>query len=259
MLSRLPTFALGLLLVWTAVAGDASAQTIRGRLIDDSNDRPVAGGIVIVSVGDSLLVSTLSDGQGRFDLRLEGRGSFDLKAVRMGYQEVMVPGLTVQDEADLDFDLLMIPHAVVLEGLTVTAQRYQSDLQRLGLREESLAGRILTRDDLARRGARDIGDILIWGMPADARVIRSENVWSETGDRPLEFCVTFARARRTGEGQCALIVIDQQVVPQHMVATLHPDELEAIVMLSPIEARAQFGPLARGGAVLLYRREGGVH
>jgi hypothetical protein len=143
----------------------------------------------------------------------------------------------------------------------VSAARYQSDIESLGLRMEDLGNRILTREDLDGMGYRDVGAALERGAIPGIDVTRAENISAMEGatlmQQRVPFCVRLARARRfDGSQQCALVVLDQSVASQEAVDALAPSDLEAVIVLVPNEATQRFGPLGGYGAVLLYTRRG---
>ncbi|MDP2959175.1 MAG: carboxypeptidase regulatory-like domain-containing protein [Longimicrobiales bacterium] len=248
--------------VAVAHAAPLPAQVLRGRVLDDATDAPVAGVLIMLAQGNVPRAHAVSDDRGMFVLEPGAPGTYSLRAVRLGYSESVVPALELASPGTfLEFDLLLSPKPVALEGVVVSALRYQSDIDFLGLRVEDLGDRILTRDFLAEMGFRDVGAALERRALPGVVVTRGENVsYMENAtilSQRLPFCVRLARSRRfDGTQQCALVVLDQSFVSQEAVDALKPDDLEAVVVLTPIEAVQLFGLMGSPGAVLLYTRRG---
>lgn len=254
-------------LAWTAVIvlcldQPLSAQSIRGRTIDDVTDRPVPGVLLIVTRGDTTQSHAVSDGEGVFALSLEAFAVYSIRAMRLGYSEVLVPAIELgPTQPEIDFDLLMTPKPVDLEGLTVSATRYQSDVEALGLQIEDLGKRILTREHLDGMGYRDIGSALERQAIPGLAISRGENLSDIEGGTILTtrmpFCVRLARARQfDGSQRCALVVLDQAFATAEAIDALAPEQLEAVVVLTPTEAVQRFGSAGGWGAVLVYTRKG---
>lgn len=69
-----------------ALAPQSEAQAIRGRLVHEGSDAPIAGALVVLqdSAGRTVAQAASGDG-GRFALRAPTPGSFTLKVLRIGY------------------------------------------------------------------------------------------------------------------------------------------------------------------------------
>ena len=80
---------LSTLLLLGLLSGMLSAQnTISGTIKDDGNGKPLPyTSIALVRLADTVLVNgTVSNEQGRFEMKNIPQGSFEIKAVSMGYQ-----------------------------------------------------------------------------------------------------------------------------------------------------------------------------
>ncbi|MEQ9399416.1 MAG: carboxypeptidase-like regulatory domain-containing protein [Longimicrobiales bacterium] len=230
-------------------------QTLSGTVVDDSTDRPVAGVLLILHHRGVEVGQAISDSVGRFALRSEASGPHALQLVRLGFVPTTIPSLPLDPGNPLDVEIAMTPHAIELrEGLTVSASRWETGLRRLGLTREQLSGRLFLGRALTEGAPRDIGAVLERGAIPGIELIRQENV--VVGDIPI--CVRFRRANRvSGVERCAVLVLDDAVVTPHLVATLAPADLEAIVVLQPTEAAQRFGSAGGAGAVLLYTKGAG--
>ena len=73
----------------------------------------------------------------------------------------------------------------------------------------------------------------------------------DVGGRPF-VCV---RIRR-GAANCALTVLDGQIVDSELLGMYPPEALGGILVLSPMEATLSFGTAGGDGAILLFSRAG---
>lgn len=99
-----------------------SAQAIRGHLIDDSNGAPVGGATITVFVGEVRGPQTLTGDDGYFLLTLEEPGSYQLEAMRIGYRTTTSHALLVEPLDTLTVEFRVLPDAVLLRPLLVTAR-----------------------------------------------------------------------------------------------------------------------------------------
>lgn len=136
--------------------GDASV-VLRGRVIDATNGIPLPG--ARVSWDDTRRVA-VTDTAGRFELAdVRGRGF--LRVDHYGYGEtswVMMIG-----DSDMDLgDLRVRPDPLLVEGVTVVAERIATIEQRLRNRRNAVpvAVRMFGQDRLVTTAARDMVDFL---------------------------------------------------------------------------------------------------
>ena len=113
-------FAIGLLLL---SGGSAEAQVIRGLLLDDSTNVPVAGAtVVLLDEGGAVRGRSLTDTAGVFVLGAE-LGIHRLRAERLGYGTKLSPAFRVSDPDTLRVTFRIGGEAVRLPPLVVTATR----------------------------------------------------------------------------------------------------------------------------------------
>lgn len=237
-------------------------QVLRGRVLDDATDGPVAGALMMLTGSGGIETHAVSGEGGVFEMTLERPGVYSLRVIRLGYQQTTIPVIDLQSgQSVVDVDILLAPRPLGIEGVVVSAVRYQSDIEALGLRVEDLGDRLITRDQLDGMGFRDVGSALERYGLAGGAVTRGENVSDMAGggvrSQRLPLCVRLARARGfDGSQRCALLFLDQAIVVPEVIDALSPSELEAIVVLTPSEAVQRFGTLGGSGAILLYSRRG---
>ena len=116
---RSASFALLLVLL---TAAPASAQAIRGHLIDDSNQAPVAGATITVIIGESRSTQTLTGEDGYFFVTLDAWGTRQLEAMRIGYKTTTSQPFLVEPSDTVTVDFRILPDAVLLAPLLVTAR-----------------------------------------------------------------------------------------------------------------------------------------
>jgi outer membrane receptor for ferrienterochelin and colicin len=110
-----------LLVVWLVHAPAASAQAptsvVQGRIVDAQTGTPLASASITLA-GTRLRTATGSDG--RFAFPAVDAGVYTLRAVRLGYDDLVREGVEVFAGADLQLDLAMTPEVIPLEVITVT-------------------------------------------------------------------------------------------------------------------------------------------
>ena len=103
----------------------AGAQAIRGHLIDDSNLTPVAGATITVLMGEARSVQTLTDDEGYFLVGLDAWGTYQLEAARIGYGTTTSQPFRVEPSDTVTVDFRILPDAVLLAPLLITARSNQ--------------------------------------------------------------------------------------------------------------------------------------
>ena len=243
-------------LLWAPVA---QGQTVAGRVLDESTDRPVDGAMVLlVDREGEGRARAESDSLGRFALRAPAPGDYTLVASRLGYERAQTPLLRIEGDALPRIDLLMRAQPIGLEGLEVRvdAAAVRRELRLFGVDTDLLPpARMVTREEiLARQGSVDLAAVLQWQRIPGLTVRRTENIANPSA--PVAPCVIVARAR-TGGGQdrCALYVVDGVPDPGgRLFWNLAETDVEAIVVLLPTEATTLFGTGGGGGVVLVLTR-----
>lgn len=252
LLRRLPVLLLPLLL-----PAPSAAQTLSGRVLDQSTDRPVAGAAVaLVSRDGTERPRVLTDIAGRFTLAPPRAGEYRLLATRLGYFETRSPLLALVVDGRASIDLTLVPAPIGLEGLDVSVEESASELLgEFGLTAAALGSRWIDRREMdAIQSKRDVGTIIDLSSVPGTRVVRRENVWR--GDDP-GLCIGVARARTaSGENTCALILLDGVPVTRHRALLIDPDAIEGIAVLLPNEAATFFGTIGGAGVVMIWTRRG---
>jgi hypothetical protein len=161
----MPRFGVALtaLLLALAVAGSASAQRLRGRLLDVASNEPLPAGLVtLMSPDGTSLITAVTDAEGYWHIEVPTPGSYYLAAKRMGYR----PWVAGPVDVALGDDLSSVYHLgrlpLVLDPIEVSAQATQRYLELMGFYERQRAdfGHYVTPEDIARRQAVRITDLL---------------------------------------------------------------------------------------------------
>jgi len=159
--------ALATSLLVLAGARPASAQHLRGRLLDLASNEPIVAGLVTLMGADGTTLSTaVSDGEGAWMLALPGPGSYYVAARRVGYRPWVAGPLEVKrgDELTSVFHLERVP--VTLDPVEVRAQATRRFLEFAGFydRQRVDFGHYITPEDIDKRQAVRITDLLA-GLP----------------------------------------------------------------------------------------------
>ena len=221
-------------------ADDAAGQEIRGRVLDERTDLPVATALVrLVEEGGESMSVTLADSAGVYRLRVPGPGTFRLQAERIGYSELETPLLrAVNPEAVYPLDLLMTPAPVELEGFTIETDRVpdeqvdRSVRQMIGVSIASMRYRPIRFDQIQAHieSGRVLEDVVRWEARAGLLVRRT-----------LEGTCYEMR------GACVPVYLNGVRVNQLFTGDWPLDMVYTIVLVSPKETIAY-----PGGAILLY-------
>lgn len=258
-LSRFAVACLCAVVGTLAAPSAVDAQTIEGRVLDQENEQPVGGAIVVLveREGDER-VRALADSVGRFRLTPPEPGEYYVVAERFGYFETRSPLIALRTEGTAALDLMLVPEPIGLEGLEVSVEELaEQELGLLGLTPAQLGNRWIGRERIDAIAVKlDMGAILERTGQANIRIIRPENLTLDSD--PLGLCVSLQQARTAGGmGTCALVVLDGIPITGVGAMDIDPNAIESIAILEPIEASTFYGTAGGSGAVLVWTRRGG--
>lgn len=243
-------FALAALLPPT----NATAQTLVGRVLEEGREIPVAGAsISLVDGTGELRVTTISDSLGSFILTPPEAGEYVVEAVRLGYEITRSPLLSLALDGSVPFEIMIQPAPIGLEGFEVSVEREAEVLlQTHGHTPTSLGNRWIDRDDIERMPMPS-GPLEVIRWRGLAGIYLPES--SSTGT--AELCVAFNRGRSfAGTFRCALILLNGSIISELEAQAINPDHIEAIAILTPVDASTFYGTRGGGGAVLIWTRSG---
>ena len=104
---------------------DSVEQAIVGVLIDDTDGRPVPQAAVTLLRGPSVLATVTTDAEGRFRMPVPLPGFYRLGASRIGYVSTESQLIEVETGVILTVEYRILPDAILLEPILVTARSDQ--------------------------------------------------------------------------------------------------------------------------------------
>ncbi|MFG1691249.1 carboxypeptidase regulatory-like domain-containing protein [Gemmatimonadota bacterium] len=143
--------ALFILLLGAAWPTAASAQAVRGQLIDSENLAPIEGAMVwLVDSQGVQQVGYISNAAGRFLLRAPSPGEYHIRVERIGFTTVVSSPMMLEADQVVDYRMEMVQEVIALDELVVEGEqqcvvRPEEGLQSNLLWEE--ARKALTRAD----------------------------------------------------------------------------------------------------------------
>lgn len=174
-----PTLVVALLLGFGAARIGAQEATptdvLRGVVRDEANGQPLANARVRV---ETMRKGLLTDENGRFYVSDVPAGELDLSVEQYGYIGVDVVMAKVEGEPAV-LDVHLTPKPVMLDGLTVVADRIKLMQERLVNRRRAVAtaSRAYDSERLFRSPSRDLleflgSEAMLYNVPCDGRLGR---------------------------------------------------------------------------------------
>ena len=145
------------------LVASASAQSIRGIVLDDATDEPIAGALVnLLDTSGARLGGVQTGTDGRFLLPLERPGTYRLATRRLGYGPATSTLLHVPDSGVLDVEFRLTPEPVRLAPVEVRARPRRSRLEGAGFyrRRQMGIGRFMTAEEIEKVGGTWVSDVL---------------------------------------------------------------------------------------------------
>jgi hypothetical protein len=113
---------LPLLLLLLSCAVPASAQTVRGHVIERESQRPIAGAfVVLLDASGARVAATLSGPAGEYEHRAPRPGAYRLRVERIGAQTVTSPVIELAAGATVPFEMQVHTQTVMLPPITAEA------------------------------------------------------------------------------------------------------------------------------------------
>jgi Carboxypeptidase regulatory-like domain/TonB-dependent Receptor Plug Domain len=250
------------LLCVVLLARGASAQsnatqgTIRGRVLDETTGAPIPEVNVEFMDGTTRVRgSAITDAGGNFILGGMPRGSFRLRASRLGYARALTPYWRVEGGEILTVTVRLHPDAVLLAPLEINARAQSASPVLAGFYRRARVGNggtFITRAEIERANAGLITDLIrmVPGVRIEAGInIQSRSVYLSRalGMCPVQIWVDGMLATRNGsEG----VVLDEIAPP----SLLEGIEIHRGIGTVPPEF---ITPEARCGVIALWTRRGG--
>lgn len=114
-----------LFLIFISQLAGTAQYVVRGS-VTDTNGHPVEGMVMrLISTGGSIHppYSTLSDQQGAFEFKLAAPGVYQLVCNSSFYRDTVISSIRVHEQQTLLPVLIVMPHAVSLRGIAVSARK----------------------------------------------------------------------------------------------------------------------------------------
>jgi hypothetical protein len=159
-------------LVTLAATANASAQHVRGQLIDVETGDPIPMGFLSLLASDSsVITTTTSDASGFWRLEVPGPGRYHIAAERLGYSYLVSDPVVVGAADELETIFHLRPAPVVLDPIEVRAAAVRRYLEYTGFfeRQRGNFGHFVTPEAIERRQASRVTD-LITAIPGVTRV-----------------------------------------------------------------------------------------
>lgn len=124
-------------------AGNAAAQTIRGKVVDQADGQPLRAASVLLldSAGKEAAKIILTDTAGMFRISAPDGGRYRMQVSLIGYNGGTSDTVTVQDHERIDVELQLSTQAIALAPLVVKAKKKLPDhLEIVGFNERRKAG-----------------------------------------------------------------------------------------------------------------------
>ena len=171
----------------------AQAQAVRGKVVNQKDDRPVASAAVaLVTQAGTVRRMTITDSEGDYSLSVPGAGIYSLRVDAAGFNTLNGIQFRVRQGQNLSFDLRLW-ELTELAPVVVEAEREPfapGPLEGFYERQRVGRGHFLTREDLEKQGSSRFTDVLrlVPGVEIvplrSSYTVRMKNVARITGDCP---------------------------------------------------------------------------
>ena len=238
-------------LLLLAGAQAASAQTIRGTLMEFGSDAPIELGLVIMvsEVGDSI-TSALSDRDGFFEVSAEEPGNYFLLAAALGYRETRVGLFELGEGGEMSVEFRLWAEPLTLGGIVVESLVREPALVRSGFyrRMQRGVGTFLSPTEIeAATSTRAIE--LLQGLSGVRMIVDSNGLERIHVRGTSGYCVPnlFVDGIRTEWGRTAMRL--DEIVP---LGDVYAVEVHRGVSGIPIE----FGSFNDCGVLVFWTKQG---
>jgi hypothetical protein len=150
----------------------ASAQHLRGHLVDvDTGDPIPLGHLTLLGLDSTVVATAISDGNGFWRLVAPRPGAYRVAAERLGYASMVSGQVEIGADAEIETVFHLRAVAVVLDPIEVRAAALRAYLDHAGFfdRQRSNFGHFVTPEAIERRQASRLTD-LITTIPGVTRV-----------------------------------------------------------------------------------------
>src|SRR5687768_12957259 len=118
---RIPSW-LAIVLLLAQFTG-VGAQSVRGRVTDESSKAPAAGtDVQLLNADGSKAASVLADDSGRFVVKAPRRGTYRVQFERIGFASRITPATYLSDRQTYDIEIALQPSAVQVAAVVVKVE-----------------------------------------------------------------------------------------------------------------------------------------
>lgn len=251
----LTTFIICLLLLPTQLFG----QVLTGQVQHEMTWEPIPFAIVILKDADLQRIAHItSDEDGYYELTAPAPGEYYVEVRRIGYLNFEGGPLTLAENDTLRARMLMQEEDLMLDELTVMAERYNEMLideylnqVRFSARKRASIGRFITRDDLKIQRVIRTQDLF---LNVQGVTLQNGVLYSTRYNCPLKVVLNgFEIASST-----TTTIEEYGVTPPefNIDAMVNPDHIIGIEVYSGLIGQpAQFGTKSRCGLVAIWTRQ----
>lgn len=153
---------LALAALLAAIAAPASAQTIRGRVVDRAG-QPLSAARVELRAGPDVRAHTTSFPDGSFVIRIPSPGTYSIAASRLGFEPMVSDAFHMERSDSLSLTLRLATSAVALDTIEAVARPRLVSARLAGFYERarrSRNGRFMTRPAIEAARAYTTSDLL---------------------------------------------------------------------------------------------------
>jgi hypothetical protein len=243
--------SVGIALVCFAIhATTASAQILRGRLLDGGSGQPIpAGALALIDNAGATVRQAMAGDSGAFAIEHRA-GVYRLRAEALGYRAAVSDTFTLEPRRVRYIEFRLRVDVVELAPLTIVAAPRVRWLDQAGFytRRQAGIGSFFTRDDFDLHRPRYASEILRLAAGVRLRPIATGNA------------IIFTRSEATrlvGGGCPPVIWLDgARSFTTGRIDFVHPDDIEAIeVYRGPSQVPAQYGGAESAcGVILIWTR-----
>jgi hypothetical protein len=183
-LSVAAVFPAALLAALLAAAAPASAQSVRGRVLDEAAGLAIEGAhVVLRAAGGAIVAQDTTDAAGSFLLAAARPGGYTLTAGHPAYTSMAATPVRIGDREQVVVDIRLARAAVTLEPLTVTGRRrdplheatFEGALARRAAFPEFGPRRVLLKTDPELTSSLKVSDVVTFMPPTRGCLIVYSN------------------------------------------------------------------------------------
>ncbi len=205
---------LGLLWVlwWSAVP--VAGQTIRGRVLEQGSDRPIAtAGVTLIDEKGVPVGGAITDSTGNFILHPPRPGKYWARAQRLGYVNTLTPAIDVATDATADIIIRMEIRPTTLDTL-------QIELMRKGLE--------IGRSQFTRRCGSTEAICIREARIRASNVTFPNQLFETIPGMAVDYHARGSTVRSLEGWRCFVIFVDHQIRPRSSIDSLVLDDIVGI-------------------------------